>query len=322
LELTEKKLLDIYTKLYLTRIYDETLKDLAIEGFWTFYHGIIGEEAVPIGACAALDEDDYVVPVHRTQMGVMISREVSLPKLTAELLGKEEGYCHGVSGTHMACMERGVLSKTGILGAGLPIAVGVGLSIKLKKTHNLVAVFIGDGASSCGNFHEALNMAAIWNLPVIFILENNLYAWTTSTAQTLAIENLSERATGYGIPGETVNGNDVIEVYEAAKRAADRARRGKGPTLIECKTYRIMGHHGPSMDDNMGYRTQEEVEMWRGRDPLAAFRNQLMEKGLRQKILKVEETSRLKVSEAVEFALASPFPLPESVLRLAKEEAP
>jgi TPP-dependent pyruvate/acetoin dehydrogenase alpha subunit len=200
--------------------------------------------------------------------------------------------------------------------------VGVGLSIKLKKTHNVVAVFIGDGASSSGNFHEALNMAAIWNLPVIFILENNLYAWTTSTAQTLAIENLSERAAGYGIPGITIDGNDVIEVYEVAKRAVDRARRGNGPTLIECKTYRIMGHHGPGMDDDMGYRTQEEVEMWKGRDPLEAFRNQLMEEGLRQKILKVEEESQFKVKEAVEFALASPFPLAEKVLRLAKEEAP
>jgi pyruvate dehydrogenase E1 component alpha subunit len=322
LELTKEKLIDIYTKLYLTRTYDETLKDLAVEGFWTFYHGIIGEEAVPIGVCAVLGEDDYVVPVHRTQMGVMVSRGVSLPKLTAELLGKEGGYSHGVSGTHMACMERGVLSKTGILGAGLTVAVGVGLSIKLRRTDNVIAVFIGDGASSSGNFHEALNLAAIWNLPLIFILENNGYAWTTSTSHTLAIENLSERAAGYSIPGETVDGNDVIEVYEAAKRAADRARRGNGPTLIECKTYRIMGHHGPGMDDDLGYRTEEEIEMWKGRDPLVAFRNRLLERDLRKDVETVEEESRVNISAAVEFALTSPFPSAETVLRLAKEEVP
>ena len=320
MELTKEKLMDIYTKLYLTQTYDEKLKDLSIEGFWTFYHGIIGEEAIPVGVCAALGEDDYIVPVHRTQMGVMVSRGVSLSKLTAELLGKEGGYCHGVSGTHVACMERGVLSKTGILGAGLTVAVGVGLSIKLRKTENVVAVFIGDGASSSDNFHEALNLAAIWNLPVIFVLENNGYAWTTSTANTLAIEDLSVRATGYGIPGETVDGNDVIEVLEATMRATDRARRGDGPTLLECKTYRIMGHHGPSMDDDLGYRTQEEIEMWKGRDPIKSFRKRLVKRGLRKEVETVEAESRSIISAAVKFALVSPFPSAEMVLRLAKEE--
>ena len=322
MDLTKEKLMDIYSKLYLTRTYDEALRGLSVEGFWTFYHGIIGEEAVPVGVCAALGEDDYVVPVHRTQMGVMVSRGVSLSKLTAELLGKEGGYCHGVSGTHVACMERGVLSKTGVLGAGLTVAVGVGLSIKLRKTDGVVAVFFGDGASSSGNFHEALNLAAVWNLPVIFVLENNRYAWTTSAAHALAVEDLSVRAAGYGIPGETVDGNDVVKVHEAAMRAADRARKGEGPTLIECKTYRIMGHHGPGMDDDLGYRTEEEIEMWKGRDPIASFRMSLVERGLRREIEAVEEESRTAVSAAVEFALASPFPSAETVLRLAKEEVP
>jgi TPP-dependent pyruvate/acetoin dehydrogenase alpha subunit len=322
LELDKEKLMDIYTKLYLTRIYDETLKNLSIEGFWTFYHGIIGEEAIPVGVCAALNEDDYVVPVHRTQMGVMVSRGVSLPKLTAELLGKEKGYCQGVSGTHMACMERGVLSKTGILGAGLPVAVGVGLSIKLRKTDDVVAVFIGDGASSSGNFHEALNLAAIWNLPVIFVLENNGYAWTTSTANGLAIEDLSMRAVSYGIPGETVDGNDVIEVYDVAMKAVDRARKGEGSTLIECKSYRIMGHHGPGMDDNLGYRNEEEIEIWKKRDPIMSFRKRLVEQGLKWEIETVEKKSHDIISKAVKFALESPFPSAEMVIRLAKEEAP
>lgn len=319
--LTKKKLMEIYSKLYLTRVYDESLRSLSIEGFWTFYHGIVGEEAVPVGVCSALGEDDYVVPVHRTQMGVMASRGVSLPRLTAELLGKEGGYCHGVSGTHMACMERGVLSKTGVLGAGLVVAVGVGLSMKLKKTDGVVAVFIGDGASSSGNFHEALNLAAIWNLPVIFVLENNCYAWTTSTKDALSIEDLSVRAAAYGIPGETVDGNDVVAVHEAALRAMNRARRGEGPTLIECKTYRIMGHHGPGMDDDLGYRTHEEIERWRGRDPVEYFRMRLVEDGLKQEVEGLEEEARAAVAAAVEFALASPFPSAEMVTRLAKEEA-
>ena len=213
-----------------------------------------------------------------------------------------------------------MLSKTGILGAGLTVAVGVGLSIKLRKTDGVVAVFIGDGASSSGNFHEALNLAAVWNLPVIFVLENNGYAWTTSTAHALAVEDLSMRAAGYGIPGVTVDGNDVVEVHEAAMRAADRARRGEGPTLIECKTYRIMGHHGHGMDDDLGYRTEEEINTWRGRDPIASFRISLIERGLSREVKAAEEESQAAVSAAVEFALASPFPSAETVLQLAKEE--
>jgi pyruvate dehydrogenase E1 component alpha subunit len=318
--LTKKKLIEIYSKLYLTRIYDETLRSLSVEKFWTFYHGIIGEEAVPVGVCSALGDDDYVIPVHRTQMGVMVSRGVSLPRLTAELLGKEGGYCHGVSGTHMACMERGVLSKTGILGAGLTVAAGVGLSLKLKKTDGVVAVFFGDGASSSGNFHEALNLVTIWNLPVIFVLENNGYAWTTSTKDALSVKDLAERAAAYGIPGETVDGNDVVAVHEAALRATKRARRGEGPTLIECKTYRIMGHHGPGMDDDLGYRKEEEINQWKERDPIESFRGRLVEKGLKREIEGVEEEAKTAVETAVEFALTSPFPSAEMVTQLAKEE--
>ncbi len=317
-----KKMIDIYRKLYLTRIYDNAVRKLSEKGLWTFYHGIIGEEAIPVGICSALGEDGYVIPVHRTQLGVMISRGVSLPKLTAELLGRMGGYCHGVSGTHMACMERGILSKTGILGAGLPVAVGVGLSIKLKDALGVVAVFIGDGASSSGNFHESLNMAAIWRLPVIFVLENNLYAITTPTKYALAIENLSNRAVSYGIVGVTVDGNDVMAVYEAACKAVKRAREGEGPTLIECKTYRIWGHHGHGMDNELGYRSVEEVEAWREKDPVERFRRRLIkEKVLTKAELEtLEAEAQISIQEAVEFALASPFPPSDMVLRLSKEE--
>jgi pyruvate dehydrogenase E1 component alpha subunit len=322
-KIDKAKLVDIYGKLFLTRYYDDNMRELAHKGFWSFYHGIIGEEAIPIGVCAVLSTDDYVIPVHRTQLGVMISRGVSLSKLTAELLGREGGYCHGVSGTHMACMEHGVLSKTGILGAGLPVAVGVGLSIKLRKTDNVVAVFIGDGASSSGNFHEALNMAAIWNLPIIFVVENNQYAITTSTEYALATENLSNRAIAYSIPGETLDGNNVMDVYAAAHKATVRARNGEGPTLLECKTYRILGHSGPGMDEKLGYRSAEEIDIWKKRDPVQSFRRRLIiEEVLKEDELEViEMEARTYVKEAVGFALTSPFPTAEMVLYLCKEEA-
>lgn len=320
LTLEREKFLEIYHDLFLTQIYDEALKGLSEKGLWTFYHGIIGEEAVPVGVCAALRDGDYAVPVHRTQMGVMVSQGVALPRLTAELLGREDGYCGGVSGTHVACMERGVLSKTGILCAGLPVAVGAGLSLKLRGTNGVVAVFIGDGASSAGNFHEALNIAAIWSLPVIFVLENNGYAMTTSSDYALAIQDLSERSKGYGIPGVTVDGNDVLAVYDAAKSAVEQARRGGGPSLIECKTYRIMGHHGHGTDEAIGYRSREEVEDWRGKCPVAAYRRLLLDKGFEEDVMRLEAEASRNVQEAVDFAMASPFPPAENVRSLSKGE--
>lgn len=318
--LEREKLLEIYHNLFLTQNYDETLKGLSEKGLWTFYHGIIGEEAVPVGVCAALGDGDYVVPVHRTQMGVMVSRGVALPRLTAELLGREDGYCGGVSGTHVACMEKGVLSKTGILCAGLPIAVGAGLSLKLRGTNGVVAVFIGDGASSAGNFHEALNMAAIWSLPVIFVLENNGYAMTTSYDYALAIQDLSERSKGYGIPGVTVDGNDVLAVYDAAKSAVELARSGGGPSLIECKTYRIMGHSGHGTDEAIDYRSREEVEDWREKCPVAAYRRLLLDKGYEEDVIRLEAEASRTVQEAVDFAMVSPFPSAENVQSLSKGE--
>ncbi len=311
--------LQIYEKLYLTRIYDEAMRELSVEGFWSFYHGIIGEEAVPVGVCMALNQDDYVVPVHRTQLGVFVTRDVDLKRLTAELLGRDDGYCHGVSGTHVACMERGVLSKTGILGAGLTIAVGAALSIKLREEKGVVAVFIGDGASSSGNFHESLNMAAIWNLPIVFVLENNQYAITTPTKYALAVENLSDRASAYGFKGVTVDGNDVLKVYSEAKQAVEKARDGLGPTLIECKTYRIMGHAGHGTDRERGYRSEEEVASWKERDPVTSFRGTLAEKYDFKEIEEIEKSSRQTVKKAIAFALSSPFPHKDTVLKLAKE---
>jgi len=313
------KLMDLYKKLFLTRHYDETLRKLAEEGVWSFYHGIIGEEAVPVGVCVNLREDDYVIPVHRTQMGAMIAKEISLEKLTAELLGRSTGYCHGVAGTHIGCAETRILGKTGILGAGLPIAVGVGLSIKLRKTDQVITVFFGEGLSSQGNFHESLNMASIWKLPVIFVLENNLYAFTTPAKEAISVENLAIRAKGYGIPGVTLDGNNLFEVYNASKEAIDRARNGMGPTLIECKTYRILGHSGTGLDLDAGYRTPEEIEIWRKRDPVKVFREKLLIEGIlnEKELSEIEFKARIAIESAVKFAIESPFPTKEEVMSLS-----
>ena len=311
------KLIDLYKKLFLTRHYDETLRKLAEDDVWNFYHGIIGEEAVPVGVCANLREDDYVISVHRTQMGAMIAKGISLEKLTAELFGRSTGHCHGVAGTHIGCIETGILGKTGILGAGLPIAVGAGLSIKLRKTDQVVAVFFGDGLSSEGNFHESLNMASIWKLPVIFVLENNLYALTTSAKEVISVENLAIRAKGYDVPGVTLDGNDVVEIYNASKEAVDRARSGMGPTLIECKTYRILGHSGTGLDEDAGYRTLEEIEIWRKRDPVKVFRGKLLSEGILSEEGVIEFEARIAIESAVKFALESPFPTREEVMSLS-----
>jgi len=315
-------LIDLYRKLFLTRHYDETLRKLAEEDVWNFYHGIIGEEAVPVGVCTNLREDDYVIPVHRTQMGAMIAKGTSLEKLTAELFGRSTGHCHGVAGTHIGCAETGILGKTGILGAGLPIAVGVGLSIKLRKTDQVVAVFFGDGLSSEGNFHESLNMASIWKLPVIFVLENNLYALTTPAKEVISVENLAIRARGYDIPGVTLDGNDVVKIYNASKDAVDRARNGMGPTLIECKTYRILGHSGTGLDEDAGYRTLEEVETWRKKDPVKLFREKLLREEIlsKEEAIEIEFEARIAIESAVKFALESPFPTREEVMGLSVRE--
>ena len=215
---------------------------------------------------------------------------------------------------HIADFSIGILGATGVVGAGIPIAVGAGLSIKLRGTDQVVACFFGDGASNQGTFHEGINMAAIWKLPVLFVCENNLYAMGTRQSRAMLIENISERAAAYGIPGVTVDGNDVLAVYEAAKEAVERAKRGEGPTLIECKTYRHKGH---SRMDPATYRPKEEVEHWLRKDPIPKFRGRLLEMGIltEEEAKKIEEEVLREIEEAVKFALESPYPEPEEALK-------
>jgi len=276
-------------------------------------HLYAGQEAVAVGVCANLREDDYITSTHRGH-GHCIAKGAQLNRVMAEILGKKTGYCKGKGGSmHIADFSIGMLGATAVVGAGLPIAAGAGLSIKLRKTDQVVACFFGDGASNQGTFHEGINMASIWNLPVLFVCENNLYAMGTHQSRVMAIENIADRAAAYGIPGLAVDGNDVLAVYEAAHEAVDRARKGRGPTLIECKTYRHKGH---SRFDPATYRPKEEVEKWIKRDPIAQFKAMLLEK----KTLTEEETNKIEqevasaVEDAVKFARESPHPAPEEAL--------
>jgi pyruvate dehydrogenase E1 component alpha subunit len=232
----------------------------------------------------------------------------------AEILGRKTGYCKGKGGSmHIADFSMGMLGATAVVGAGIPIAVGAGLSIKLRKASQVVACFFGEGASNQGTFHEGINMAAIWKLPVIFICENNLYAMGTRQSRVMLIENIADRASAYGIPGVVVDGNDVLAVYEATLRAVERARKGEGPTLIECKTYRHKGH---SRVDPAKYRPREEVEEWIAKDPIKRFKEKLLRDGIlaETEFQQITREVTVEIEEAVRFAMESPYPAPEEAL--------
>jgi 2-oxoisovalerate dehydrogenase E1 component len=278
-------------------------------------HSYVGEEAMATGACATLRRDDYIVGTHRGH-GHCIAKGASLKEMMAELFGKETGYCKGLGGSmHIADMDLNILGCNGVVGAGLPIANGAGLSSRLRKSDQVTICFFGDGASSQGTFHEALNLAAVWKLPVVFVCENNQYALSTSYKRTVAVEAVADRAVAYGIPGVTVDGNDVIAVYEAVQEALARARRGEGPSLVEGKTYRWMGH---SMRAELApYRSRAEEEEWIERDPIARLERDLVD----QQLLTPEHVARLRqeieeeLEEAIKFAERSPEPTIEVMER-------
>jgi pyruvate dehydrogenase E1 component alpha subunit len=273
----------------------------------------VGEEAVAVGVCNNLTKDDYITSTHRGH-GHCIAKGADPKKIMAEILGKKTGYCKGKGGSmHIANFDVGMLGATAVVGAGLPIAMGAGLSIKLRGNDSVVACFFGDGASNQGTFHEALNMAAIWKIPVIFICENNLYAMGTRQSNVMLLEDIANRAVAYGIPGVTVDGNDVLAVYGAVHEAVERARKDEGPTLVECKTYRHMGH---SRIDPAKYRPQEEVEEWLRKDPIEQLKRKLMETEVmtEAEIQQVERDVSEEIEEAVKYAMDSSYPAPEEAL--------
>jgi pyruvate dehydrogenase E1 component alpha subunit len=275
-------------------------------------HLCIGQEAVAVGACAALQPDDYVTSTHRGH-GHCIARGLDPRLMMAEIYGKSSGYCKGKGGSmHIADINAGVLGANGIVGAGIPIAVGAALSAVIRETNQVVLCFFGDGAVAGGSFHEAVNLASVWNLPVVFLCENNLYAMSLSIQEAIAACDVANEATAYGIPGVCIDGNDVLAVYEAASSAVDRARERKGPTLIEAKTYRWRGH---SRSDARLYRTPEEEEQWRERDPIRRFADQLITEGLlsTERLDALKEHAARLMEEAVTFAECSPYPAAEEL---------
>jgi TPP-dependent pyruvate/acetoin dehydrogenase alpha subunit len=276
-------------------------------------HPCIGQEAVSVGVCSALRRDDYMVNTHRGH-GNCIAKGGDLKLMMAELMGKSTGYCKGKGGSmHIADFEGGNLGANGIVGGGIPIAVGAGISIQNRGSNQVVACFFGDGATNQGTFHESLNLAAIWKLPVIFVCENNQYALSTQIRDAISISRISDRATAYGIAGMSIDGNDIVEVDSKTNEAVQRARAGEGPTLLDCVTYRFFGHFTGDPGRGIAYRTKEEMEQWLQRCPIKRFKEHLFRKRWLTEDLenKIALTVRTSIEEAVRFAQESPLPSPE-----------
>ena len=266
-----------------------------------------GQEAVAVGVCSALQNGDYISSTHRGH-GHAIAMGADIHKMMAEMFGKITGYSKGKGGSmHIADIEEGNLGSNGVVGGGIPIAVGAGLSMQMQQKNNVVACFFGDGAINEGSFHEALNMASIWQVPVIFICENNMYGMSSAIGDMTNIDQLSERALAYGIPGVTIDGNDVLVVKETMERAVERARNGAGPTFIEAKTYRFKGH---SKSDKQLYRMEEEVEAYKKRDPIIQLEQKLLGAAIdaTDRIKAIQRTVQREVEAATEFATVSDEP--------------
>jgi pyruvate dehydrogenase E1 component alpha subunit len=304
-----EQLREVLRKMYLIRRFEEGAEDSYMRGL---IHGTmhlsIGQEATATGICMPLTDEDQITSTHRGH-GHCIAKGAEVKKMFAEFFGKTTGYCKGRGGSmHIADVSKGNLGANGIVAGGIPIAVGAALTAKRMKTGKVVVSFFGDGANNEGAFHEALNMAAVWKLPVIFVCENNGYGMSTSTARSTAVKNIAERAAAYAMPGVIVDGNNFSDVAEAAQAAVERARAGEGPTLIEAKTYRYRGH---SKSDRNRYRTKEEIEDWmEHRDPIDHFESELKEFGIidDKGIEAVREAVKKEIAEGIEFAKASPAP--------------
>jgi pyruvate dehydrogenase E1 component alpha subunit len=274
-------------------------------------HCYIGEEAVAVGVCSTLKRDDRIISTHRGH-GHCIAKGADLNRMMAELYGRQTGYCKGKGGSmHIADFDIGMLGANGIVAGGISIITGAGLAAQMEGKGGVAVSFFGDGASNAGPFHECLNIAAAWKLPMIYVCENNMYAAQTAAAVTHALSDVAARAGGYGIPGVVVDGNDIFAVYQATNRAVVRARAGEGPTLIECKTYRWRAH--TERRGQPDPRDPAEIEAWKGRDPITRLERQLRDQGhLDDAGLRSMEGDVMRALEsAVTFAEASPFPLPE-----------
>lgn len=317
LKLEKGKLLEMHEKMVKIRKFEMKVEQLHLQGILPgLKHLYIGEEAVAVGVISNLRKDDYIASTHRGH-GHLIAKGGDIKKMMAELYGKKTGYCKGKGGSmHISDINLGILGANGIVGANIPIAGGAALSAKLGGTDQIAVSFFGDGGANEGIFHEGINLASVWKLPVIFICENNLYAISTHQPMVTAIPNIGDRASSYGIPSFIVNGMDVMAVYEAANKAVIRARDGKGPTLIECKTYRFKGHYVGEGTRELTYRSRKELEEWEKRCPIKRFQSKLIDENiLTQSLVKqINYQIDSEIEEAVKFAEQSPYPEPQEAL--------
>jgi pyruvate dehydrogenase E1 component alpha subunit len=306
---TQRRML--HQMLTIRRFEERASADYLAGKIYGVVHCYIGEEAVAVGVCSALDRSDQIISTHRGH-GHCIAKGADLNRMMAELYGRQTGYCKGKGGSmHIADFSIGMLGANGIVAGGISIVTGAGLAAQMEGKGGVAVAFFGDGASNAGPFHECLNIAATHKLPVVYVCENNLWAAHTSAAATHAQNEVAGRAAGYGIPGVVIDGNDVFAVHHAANAAVERARRGEGPTLIECKTYRWRGHtERPGIVDPRG---KAEIEAWRQRDPIALLERQLREQGELDdpQLRAMEDEIARALDAAVAFAEESPYPKPE-----------
>jgi pyruvate dehydrogenase E1 component alpha subunit len=313
-QLDKSVLLDIYRKMVSVRTFEETAADLFLKGQLPgFLHVYVGEEAVAAGVCTHLTNKDMITSTHRGH-GHAVAKGANFKQMFAELFAKKTGYCHGKGGSmHIADLDLGILGANGIVGGGVPIATGAGLALKMQQSDRITVCFFGDGASNTGAFYEGVNLAAVWNLPVVFVCENNQYAESTPRATHQKVTHVADRAAAFNIPGIVMDGMDVFDVYQKAGQAIDQARAGKGPLLLEAVTYRFFGHF---VGDPQNYRTKEEVEEWKKRDPIQLFRTRVIAEKLlpESEMNAIDVEIKKAVEDAVEYGRTSPEPELETAL--------
>jgi acetoin:2,6-dichlorophenolindophenol oxidoreductase subunit alpha len=312
-ELPREKLAWMLQRMCEIRYFEEKAEDLYVRGL---VHGTmhlsIGQEAGSVGSIATLKPEDLIIHHHRGH-GHTIAKGANLTTMFAEFIGKEAGYCRGRGGSmHIADIPGGNLGATGVVGGGIPTSVGIALALQMRRSTQILLSYFGDGASNEGEFHESLNMASTWKLPVVFICDNNQYGMSMHVTKVTNIKHISERAASYGIPGITIDGNDVLAVYEAVKTAVERARSGQGPSLIDCLSYRWRGH---SKSDRNLYRTAQEIEEWKRKCPIRRFKQVLVDGAVMtgEEVEGLDQAAKAAIDRAAEEAQTFPEPSPENM---------
>ncbi len=307
-------LLSLYRKMTLIRQFEERVKYLFLEGVMPgTIHQYQGQEAVAVGVCSALEAHDVITSTHRPH-GHALARGLTVESLLHELFGKTTGCCKGKGGSmHIGDLSKGMVPAIAIVAGAVPMGTGIALAFKMKQEPRIAVSFVGDGAVNEGAFHEGVNMGAVWSLPILYVIENNYYSASTPIFEMVRVKKLSDRAACYGMPGVTIDGNDVLSVYETARAAAERARRGEGPTLIECMTYRITGH---SRRDPCNYQPEEERKLALEKEPIRSFASSLLSQGIASEsdLEAIRREIEAEIEKAVKSAMAAPDPQPEQAL--------